>query len=235
MIRPGDKVGSRLQFFIPTEKGNRWGHALGLKIARYKSGVGHEFMVQGVKKALERCLPDIAFFPPGEGLGICGVQPDLLAGMGEHGRDGSEGSWRMAIQVSCTSKPAYEAKKAIELSRILQIDLVIVVARNKSGRRELEKRIGRELKASGEGDSRDMQGDDGVLPLLRCDPGTENGGQGTETGGDSGGAGESKKGQNQPHTEKKKQTHNQKRMGRIEVLDFETCASAGYDWTWVLD
>jgi hypothetical protein len=141
MIALGDRVGSKWQLYVPTDKGREWARAMGIKVPSFKSGVGHERMVRTLRQRLEGAFPGIEFFPPGKSLGISGVQPDLLAGMG---RPEGDSGFRMAIQIGSQNKADYEARKAVELSRIPQVDLVIIVARNKSHRRDIERKL-REL------------------------------------------------------------------------------------------
>jgi len=212
LIEPGDKVGSKWLLYRPTGKGIRWAQALGLEVPRFKSGVGHEYMVRRVTDSLGGFFgEEIEFFPPGEGLGICGVQPDLLAGM--H-RSDVESGWRMAVQISRTNRARYEVDRATDLSRVAQIDLVVIVAKNKGHRMDILRKIkeatskeglfARNSGQSGQGDSADAS-----------DAVRGNHGQGAEN-------------------PKESKTHFQKGTAPIQVVDFETSVSEAYDWGWVV-
>jgi hypothetical protein len=217
MIEPGDRVGSKWQLYVLTAKGREWAASLGLKVPEFKSGVGHEFMAARVREALERFFEGMEFFPPGKGLGIAGVQPDLLAGLRGHGVDGG---WRMAIQVCSTNKGSYEADRAVALSGIEQIDLVVIVAKNKGSRREVERKLREKADAKGllwTGDGVRKDQDDHQKHHEDEQAKDASGG---DSGGSKGGEGE---------------THFQQRAGCIKITDFETCASPEYDWTWVIE
>jgi len=199
MIELGDKVGSKWHLYVATEKGKHWARSMGLKVAEFKSGVGHEFMVRRVGESLGRFFADIEFFSAGESLGVIGVQPDLLAGMRVQGPDTG---WRMAIQVSSTNKSEYEADKVIELAGIAQLDLVVIVARNKTSRRSIEGKLRERAESKG---------------LLWIDKG------------------ERKDAQKKKGNGLQKEAHVRECAGRIETVDFETCASRDYDWDWVIE
>jgi len=198
MIGLGDKVGSKWQLYVPTSKGAEWAEGLGLNVPVFKSGVGHEFMVQKVRESLGKFFADMEFFPPGKSLGICGVQPDLLAGMRANGKDGG---WRMAVQISSTNKSAYEVDRAIQLSQVEQIDLVMIVAKNKTGRRALERKL-KERQREGKG-------------LFR-------------------GHAEQESEKNKGEKGRDGAVHFQECADCTKIIDFETCVSHGYDWTWVM-
>jgi len=211
-IEMGDKVGSKWHLYVATEKGKRWARSMGLKVAEFKSGVGHEFMVRRVRESLERFFADIEFFSAGESLGIIGVQPDLLAGMRLQGPDTG---WRMAIQVSSTNKSAYEVDKAIELAGIPQIDVVVVVAKNKTSRKSIEMRLGERTGSEGllwreRGERKDAQNKTGKGPREEHHKETRRGGR---IQGDA---------------------HVRECAKCIKIIDFEMCVSRDYDWSWVI-
>jgi len=213
MIEHGDKVGSKWQLYVPTEKGIRWARSLGIKVPAFKSGIGHEFMVQKVRRRLKDFFIDIEFFSPGESLGISGVQPDLLAGLRR--KDG-DSSWRIAIQISSTNRAEYEVKRAVELSGIAQIDLVIIVARNKTTGRAIERKL-----REAEDRARDSDSEGSRVPQSGLGERVSTGNR--QTGG----------GNDKIDSQNKSEIHIQKGAKWIEVLDFETCVSESYDWSWV--
>ncbi len=131
LIELGDKVGARWQLYVPTAKGVAWAERLGVPVRRFKSGVGHEFMVRRVQQALQRSIPQIRFLGEGKGIGIGRVQPDLLAAV--RWADGA-GPLTVAVQVSSTNTARYEADRGLELAGIEYVDRVIIVARNKGAR-----------------------------------------------------------------------------------------------------
>lgn len=191
MIELGDKVGAKWLLYRPTDKGKNWAQALGLEVPRFKSGVGHEYMVRQVRDSLGGFFgEDIQFFAPGEGLVICGVQPDLLAGLR---RSDVKSGFRMAIEISSQNKAKYEARKALEMADLGQIDLVVLVAKTRTHRRDIERMLGKLAKEEG--------GNGGLLD----------------------------------DNARKRKTHLQETRGRIVALDFETCASSDYDWSWVVE
>jgi hypothetical protein len=211
MIEQGDRVGSKWQLYVATEKGRQWARSLGLKVPAFKSGVGHEFMVKKIRQRLTEFFIDIEFFPPGESLGVCGIQPDLLAGLRR--KDG-DSSWRVAIQVSSTNKAEYEVERAVGLSGIAQIDLVIIVAKNKTAAGAIERKL-REAEGRAQGSGGGLVNRDGSGErVIGGDAQETGGGDNLDRQGDS-------------------EIHIQKGAGWVEVLDFETCVSASYDWSWV--
>jgi hypothetical protein len=213
MIEPGDKVGSKLRLYVPTAKGKEWAASLGLKVPQYKSDVDHEFMAVHIREALERSFEGIEFFDAGKGLGIAGLQPDLLARMRGHGMDSG---WRMAVQISSTNKSAYEADRAIELAEIGQIDLVVVVAGNKGSRKAIERRLRESMEKKG---------------LLWQEEGTRKGRPDHQDDRGHGGAGGGSGGSNGGERE----THVHGRAGRIEITDFESAVNPAYNWAWVIE
>lgn len=227
MVEAADKVGAKWLLYLPTEKGRRWARSLGIKVPEFKSGIGHEYMVRRVKASLERFFGKIEFFPPGESLGVAGVQPDLLAGL--RTRDG-DSSFRMAVQISCANRAQYEVERAVEISGIAQIDLVVIVAKNKSHRRSIDRRLlekgGRDAPVGGGR----MEAEDGRKRAA-------DGGGGDKPG--SGGSGGRKEGEEKGKKGEengcKTTFHFQKMRGRIVTVDFETCVSQGYDWSWVME
>jgi hypothetical protein len=138
MIALGDKVGAKWQLYVPTAKGTAWAQSRGFPVYRYKSGIGHEMMLRKVREALGRFCSRISFVSEGKGLGVGRVQPDLLARV--RGIDG-DSSRRVAIQICCTNTAEYEAKRALELCGIEQIDLVAVIVKNKSKARAIEQKV----------------------------------------------------------------------------------------------
>ena len=214
-IKLGDKVGSKWVLYVATDKGRRWAESLGIEVPRFKSGVGHEYMLRRVKDSLGGFFgEDIEFFAAGESLGICGVQPDLLAGMC---RSDVESGWRMAIQISRTNKARYEVDRATDLCRIAQIDLVVIVAKNKGHRRDILQKV------------KEATAQEGLFARNSGQGGQ--GGQGK--GADAGDAVRGNHGQGAVNPKKAK-THIQKGTAPIEVLDFETCVCEAYDWGWVV-
>ncbi len=140
MIELGDKVGAKWQLYVPTARGTGWAEGLGLPVHRYKSGIAHEFMLKRVRQALGSFCQRVSFVSEGRAIGDTGIQPDLTA----HIRRERGGPPRViVIQISCSNKPDYEARKAVKLSRIKQIDMVLVIAKNKGARNVLEDRIRR--------------------------------------------------------------------------------------------
>ena len=110
-----------------------------LDVPRFKAGVGHEYLVRKVRDSLGAFFgEDIEFFAPGEGLSISGVQPDLLAGLR---RLDVPSGFRMAVEVSSKNKARYEASKALEIAGLGQIDLVVLVAKTKTHRRDIERML----------------------------------------------------------------------------------------------
>lgn len=141
LIELGDKVGAKWLLYGPTDKGKTWARSLGLEVPRFKSGVGHEYMVRCVSDSLGGFFgEDIQFFAPGEGLVICGVQPDLLAGLR---RIDVKSGFRMAIEISSQNKAKYEARKALEMAGLGQIELVVLVAKTKTHRHDIERMLGK--------------------------------------------------------------------------------------------
>jgi len=191
MIELGDKVGAKWQLYVPTSKGIKWAEDMGLPVHHYKSGVGHERMLMKVREALGSFSQRVAFVSAGEGLGVTNIQPDLVVRVRMQGGSASR---IVVIQISCSNKLDYEAKKALGLCQIRQIDMVIIVAKNKGARKVLEEKIrdylNRETARSNQKSFR-----------------------GSVVHPDIFGSGAS--------------------YGPI-VLDFETCVSATYDWTWVV-
>jgi hypothetical protein len=214
MIELGDrKAGSKLRLYVPTAKGREWAASLGLKVPEFKSGVAHEFMTVRIREALERFFEGIEFFDPGKGLGIAGLQPDLLAGMRGHGMDSG---WRMAVQISSTNKSAYEADRAIQLAEIGQIDLVVVVAGNKGSRKGIERKLRERMEKKG---------------LLWQEEGTRKGRPDRQDGRGHGGAG----GDSGSSNDGERETHFHGGAGRMKVTDFESAVNPAYNWGWVIE
>jgi hypothetical protein len=139
MIEPGDKVGTKWQLFIPTAKGADYARKLGLPVYVYKSGVGHEMMLRKVREALGKFSTRVSFISESEGLGeVCRVQPDLLVRIRASDGDTSR---RVAIQINCTNRAEYEVRRALELCEVSQIDMVIVIAKNKRAKEALERKL----------------------------------------------------------------------------------------------
>jgi hypothetical protein len=139
MIEPGDKVGTKWQLFIPTAKGADYARKLGLPVYVYKSGVGHEMMLRKIREALGKFSTRVSFISESEGLGeACRVQPDLLVRIRASDGDTSR---RVAIQINCTNRAEYEVRRALELCEVSQIDMVIVIAKNKRAKEALERKL----------------------------------------------------------------------------------------------
>jgi hypothetical protein len=167
-------------------------------------------MVRAVRKTAGTFSARIAFVSAGESLGASPVQPDLLARVRGSDRNSSR---RVAMQISCLNKLDYEARKAVELSQTEGIDLVAVVTRNKRTRKALERKIKETLPVAGG----EAKGDGGGKREGEGRPG--GGLSGAEAGKPDGGLGTVGKEHGCP----------------VTVVDFETCVSAGYDWSWVLE
>jgi len=188
MIQHAGTVGAKCQLYEPTAKGVQWARDMRLPVHTYKSGVEHEYMTDKTRKSVGVSSPRITFISAGESLGVSGVQPDLLARI--RGADGDT-SRRVAFQISCSNKPEYEVQKALELSRIRQIDLVVVVAKNKRSKKVLEEKVKGARAASSKSRPSDA-------------------------------------------------INGERGLGRLEepaspvVLDFETCTSSGFDWSWLV-
>lgn len=138
LIQPGDRVGAKWQLYEPTAKGKAWARSLGLPVRTYKSGVGHEFMAEEVRKSLGQFSPRVTFVSAGERLGGSRVQPDLVATVADENGDRSR---VVVVQVTASNTVDYEARKAIELADLSEVDSVIVVTRNKGSRRRLDEEI----------------------------------------------------------------------------------------------
>ena len=95
-------------------------------------------MLRKIKECLEVFSERIVFVSEGKGLGTSGIQPDLLAQV--RGTDGVD-TRTVVIQICCTNKPAYEVKRAVGLSLIRQIDVVVLIAKNKSARNILREEL----------------------------------------------------------------------------------------------
>lgn len=143
MIALGDKAGAKLLLYVPTAKGIQWARNLGLIVHQYKSGIAHEMVARKVRESLGKFSSRISFVSEGKGLGVSQIQPDLLAKI--RGIDGDT-SRRVAIQVSSTNRAEYEARRALELCKVEQIDMVVVIAKNKRTGNAIERNIG-ELQA----------------------------------------------------------------------------------------
>jgi hypothetical protein len=146
MIALGDKAGAKLLLYVPTAKGIQWARNMGLTVHQYKSGIAHEMVVRKIRESLGKFSSRISFVSEGEGLGVSQVQPDLLAKI--RGIDGDKsGRVRIvAIQVNSTNRAESEARTALELCAIDQIDMVVVIAKNKRTGNAIERNIG-ELQA----------------------------------------------------------------------------------------
>jgi len=154
MIQEGDTVGSRWSLYVPTAKGEQWARNLGLPVRRFKSGVGHEFMLTRVQRAMGTFSQRVSFVSAGKGLGVGRVQPDAVV----HVKPADGGGPRvLALQVNATNRPGYEARQAVALARIEQVDRVVVVARNKGARKSVEQHLDGELDREGARKGRDSQ------------------------------------------------------------------------------
>jgi len=140
LIQEGDRLG-RWVLYEPTAKGRAVAEERGFTVARFKSGAGHEFMARGVQETVGRASTRVTFLSAGQGFGIGGVQPDLIARISdEHG----DMSRVVALQICSKNKDKYEIQKIRELLDIQQVDVVIVVTRDKGARDRLTKRLARE-------------------------------------------------------------------------------------------
>ena len=134
MIEVGEKIGAKLQLYVPTKKGIEWAEKRGLPIHRYKSSIGHERIVVDVRRGLEAWSGRVKVVSMGEGLGSVGIQPDLVVQV----RDERTNRPRVVVvQVASKNKAGYEMEKASELLEVEQVDLVVLVARNKGMRDRL--------------------------------------------------------------------------------------------------
>jgi hypothetical protein len=219
MIQKGDKVGAKWQLWIPTAKGIKWAEEHGIKVHQHKSGIGHEFIVRKVEKALEKFSSRISFIAAGKSLGVSGIQPDVLLRV--EAPDGDTGR-RVAIQISATSKPEYEARSALELCRIAQIDVVLVIAKNKRARMLIERKVKelKQVKTTANKTTIDTRINN--RSDKRSDKRSE------------------RRDQNQSAPSRKR--NSDKRNNGISdrhlecpiVIDFETCMKPGYDWSFIL-
>ena len=169
MIQVGDKLGAKRQLCVPTEKGAGWARNQGLPVYRYKGGIGHERMVRDVRRSLGSFSTRVTFVSAGERIGSGGVQPDLVARV----RDEKSGdaSRVVVFQICSKNKPAYEAEKAAELLAIEQVDMVIVVAKNKGARDRLTRALRRffgETAAGGAGVRGDLPAGVRVVEFESC-------------------------------------------------------------------
>ncbi len=140
LIELGDRVGAKLQLYVPTAKGKAWAKSHGVEVHSYKSGVGHEFILRRVRQALGTALRRATFVSAGESIGLPGVQPDAVARL-KGGRDGADRV--VAIQVCVSSKPADEAEKALQLAAFEPVDVVVLVGKNKFTAAALERAVTR--------------------------------------------------------------------------------------------
>jgi len=140
LIEKGEVLGSRWAVYIPTAKGVQWAEKAGFTVYRYKGSIAHEVMVKRVKGALENYSKDITVICEGEALGKSGVQPDMIVMVKDREGDTSR---RVAVQLSYENKPDYEARRAFELCGIEQIDMVVLVAKNKKSSGSLERAVTR--------------------------------------------------------------------------------------------
>jgi len=138
MIEKGGVLGAKFIAYRPTLKGIEWAQNAGFEVYRYKGSLVHEIMVKKVKSALEGFSPDISVISEGEALGGTGIQPDMIVMAGGSGGDTSR---RIAVQISYENKPGYEAQRAAGLSAIGQIDLVVIVAKNKKSCAAIENAV----------------------------------------------------------------------------------------------
>ena len=115
MLRLAGKIG-KWQFFEPSEKGLEWAKSRGIGVAKFKSDVLHEAIRRRTVRSMGTAVRGLVFRPP---KAIHGVQPDALA---VH-RSGLA----LAIQVSVTNRPEYEASCALKLVEPPGVDRVILV------------------------------------------------------------------------------------------------------------
>jgi len=142
MIQKAGMVGAKWVLYEPTAKGRAWAEERGFRVHTYKSGAVHEFMGRRVREAAGSSSHRVVFVASGEALGVGGVQPDLIAGVkDEHG----DASRVVVFQIVSENKPKYEAERAKDLLGIEQVDLVVLVAKNKGTRDRLTRALQRAL------------------------------------------------------------------------------------------
>ena len=212
LIKASGKVGGKNEIYAPTAKGAEWAREMGLPVAKYKSGPLHEIMLRKTRDAIGKALSTrITFISAGEGLKISRVQPDLLAMVKSVDGDSSR---RVVIQISCTSTHEYETRAALELCEIQEIDMTVVVAKDKRTAKEIENKI-EELCARGQG-LRDKARSDLEIGQEK-EKGRGKGGPDVGLTGSRGGeAGKPGTGMVCP-----------------KVIDFTSVVNPGYDWGWI--
>jgi hypothetical protein len=133
--KPEGRLGAKWELWIPkdADKVRAWAAVNKVTIHKYKGSIFHETMVRKIVDSVECFSNEVEVVSEGEALGISGIQPDLILGLGAR---------RVAVQVSYQSKADYEAARARELSEMEGIDLVVIVAANKTKARAIEKKIG---------------------------------------------------------------------------------------------
>ncbi len=212
LIEAAGKIGGKNEIYVPTAKGANWAKEMGLPVSKYKSGPLHEIMLRKTRDAIGRALSTrITFISAGGGLKISRVQPDLLARM--RGADG-DSSRRVAIQISCTNTAEYEARAAMELCDIEEIDRTVVVAKDKGTAKEIENKV-EELRVRGCGQNSNAQG-----------------GKKTQEKKEQSQAEESPEVKHGGSREGGTGSHGTD-TGCPRVIDFTTAVDPGYDWSWL--
>ena len=141
------KVGAKHKLYSPTKRGLEIAARLGLPVGSTgKGSVGHEGIVFYTERSLREYFPQdrnegVKFFRVGAASTVGGVQPDLLVIRA----DGS----RFACQACHCNQPGYEAEAILKLHALTLLErdhadvlsMVLVVARNKTHKKAIEKAV----------------------------------------------------------------------------------------------
>lgn len=109
---------AKFKVFVPTSKGWDWAMRHQVRVAVYKSGDDHEFVLRGLCMAVCRVFGHLRVKRTGTTIGK--VQADALL----HSKDGL----LAAVQVSSANSPDYEAEKLIMLAQVPEVDRVLFAA-----------------------------------------------------------------------------------------------------------
>jgi len=127
-----ETLGNKLRFYQLSPKGADWAKSHKLKVAHYKSGPVHEYLLGRVEKALGALGTKFFFQRQSEIAREHGIEPDSVLHM--------PGGQRVIIEICCNNLD-YDAQNLVKETNIEGVDMVLAVTPNRLLKEALERAV----------------------------------------------------------------------------------------------
>jgi len=127
-----ETLGNKLRFYQLTPKGIVWAKSHKLKVAHYKSGPVHEYLLGRVEKVLGALGTKFFFQRQSEIAREHGIEPDSVLHM--------PGGQRVIIEICCNNLD-YDAQNLVKETTIEGVDMVLAVTPNRLLKEAMERAV----------------------------------------------------------------------------------------------